>query len=90
MFAIVFLSYLVWSELRWPLFTLGLLFLSVASANPLGQPCSLWPLDLNEFPLHILKRVHCHCAQVAASPGADGGCNVQSLLGRLNLPLAGV
>lgn len=34
--------------------------------------------------------VHCHSAQVAGPPGADGGGNAQSLLGRVNLLLTGV
>lgn len=81
---------MIWSELRGPLFTWGLLFLSVAFANPLGEACSLQPPALRGFPVHTLKGVHCHSAQVAGPPGADGGGNAQSLLGRVNILLTGV
>ena len=66
------LSYLVLSEMS----TFYLLFLTVASANPREQPCSPWPPGLIDFPLCALKGVHCHSAEVVASPGADGGWNV--------------
>ena len=79
---------LVWAEC--PLLNSGLLFPSVACANPLEELCSLQPSDLSEFPLHTLKGACCHSAQVAGSPGTGSGRNIQSLLGRRKLLLTGV
>lgn len=64
--------------------------MSVVSAIPLGEACSLQPPDLHGFPVHTLKRAHCHSAQVAGPPSADGGEDAQSLLGWMNLLLIGV
>lgn len=50
----LFLSYLVWSKLRCPLFILEFLPLLIASANLLEWLCSLWPPDLSEFCRHSL------------------------------------